>query len=292
MCTQRQLHLGRRAHRESVAVVTEIRNQKSEINSRFSVFIFRMDYAMSLPVIAITNASTCLTDAQVEAAVPALQRQVSLDFRAYWDLDCQLILLPKNDALTSGWWQISVVDNPDQAGALGYHELTSHGTPLGKVFAGLDIQCGGSWTVTLSHELLEMLADPWINWCAQGSDGKVYALEVCDAVEADELGYQIDGVLVSDFITPAWFEPTQADRVDFKQRISKPLQLAAGGYISVLMPAARTQIAAQTRFRSAGKQAAAANMARRSGGTLRGDELLPAPAHAVFGDFHQQPGGG
>ena len=160
---------------------------------------------MSLPVIAITNASTCLTDAQVESAIPALQRQVSLDFRAYWDLDCQLILLPKNDALTSGWWQISVVDNPDQAGALGYHELTSHGTPLGKVFAGLDIQCGGSWTVTLSHELLEMLADPWINWCAQGSDGKVYALEVCDAVEADELGYQIDGVLVSDFITPAWF---------------------------------------------------------------------------------------
>jgi hypothetical protein len=201
---------------------------------------------MSLPVIAITNASTCLTDAQVEAAIPALQRQVSLDFRAYWDLDCQLILLPKNDALTSGWWQISVIDNPDQAGALGYHELTIHGTPLGKVFAGLDIQSGGSWTVTLSHELLEMLADPWINWCAQGSDGKVYALEVCDAVEADELGYQIDGVLVSDFITPAWFEPTQGDRVDFKQRISKPLQLAAGGYISVLNAGGKwTQIAAK-----------------------------------------------
>ena len=38
--------------------------------------------AMSLPVIAITNASTCLTDEQVEAAIPALQRQVSLDFKA------------------------------------------------------------------------------------------------------------------------------------------------------------------------------------------------------------------
>jgi hypothetical protein len=117
---------------------------------------------------------------------------------------------------------------------------------LGKVFAGLDIQSGGSWTVTLSHELLEMLADPWINWCAQGPDGKVYALEVCDAVEADELGYQIDGVLVSDFITPAWFEPTQADRVDFKERISKPLQLAAGGCISVLNIGGKwTQLAAQ-----------------------------------------------
>jgi hypothetical protein len=97
-----------------------------------------------------------------------LQHQVSLDFNAYWDLDCQLSFLPEGEALTPGWWQISVTDDPDQAGALGYHEMTSRGTPLGKVFARLDPQSGASWTVTLSHELLEMLADPWINWCAQG----------------------------------------------------------------------------------------------------------------------------
>ena len=201
---------------------------------------------MSLPVIAITNASTCLTDAQVAAAIPALQRQVTVDFRAYWDVDCQLTFLPRGAASPDGWWQISVTDNPDQAGALGYHELTSRGTPLGKVFAGLDLQSGGSWTVTLSHELLEMLADPWINWCAQGTDGKIYALEVCDAVEADKLGYEIDGVLVSTSSLPSWFEPTHADRVDFKRRIAKPLELAAGGYISVLDAGGGwTQIAAQ-----------------------------------------------
>jgi len=201
---------------------------------------------MSLPVIAITNASTWVTDSQVEAAIPALQQQVSLDFKAHWDLDSQLTFLPRSEALPDGWWQISVIDNPDQAGALGYHEMTSSGTPLGKVFAALDIQSGSSWTVTLSHELLEMLADPWINWCAQGSDGKVYALEVCDPVEADGLGYEIGGVLVSDFITPAWFEPTQSDRVDFKGRISKALQIAPGGYISALNSGGRwTQIAAQ-----------------------------------------------
>jgi hypothetical protein len=38
---------------------------------------------MSLPVIAITNASTCLTDVQVLTAIPALQRQVTVDLRAY-----------------------------------------------------------------------------------------------------------------------------------------------------------------------------------------------------------------
>ena len=189
---------------------------------------------MSLPVIAITNASTCLTDAQVEAVLPALQKQVSNDFKGYWELDCTLSFLPKRQRLTPGWWQIVITDNPDQAGALGYHEMTSAGTPMGKVFAKLDLDNGCSWTVTLSHELLEMLADPWINWCAVGSDRKIYALEVCDAVEADDLGYQIDCVLLSDFVTPAWFEPTEADRLDFKKHVSKRLQLAPGGYISIL----------------------------------------------------------
>jgi hypothetical protein len=102
------------------------------------------------------------------------------------------------------------------------------------VFAGLDLKTGASWTVTLSHELLEMLADPWINWCAQSAEGKIYALEVCDAVEADGLGYEIDGVLLSDFVTSGWFEPTDADRMDFKQRVSQRLELGSGGYISVL----------------------------------------------------------
>lgn len=201
---------------------------------------------MSLPVIAITNASTCLADAQVQVVLPALQKHVSNDFQAYWELDCTLAFLSKDQALPIGWWQIVVVDNPDQAGALGYHELTAQGTPLGKIFAKLDLDSGSSWTATLSHELLEMLADPLINWCAIGSDSKIYALEVCDAVEADNLGYFLDGVLVSDFVTPAWFEPACADRLDFKQHVTKELELACGGYISIFNEAdGWTQITAK-----------------------------------------------
>src|SRR6266851_4092912 len=186
-----------------------------------------------------------------EAVLPALQKQVSDDFKAYWEQDCTLSFVPKGQPLIAGWWQIIITDNPDQAGALGYHELTSAGAPLGKVFAKLDLDNGSSWTATLSHELLEMLADPWINWCAMGSDSKIYALEVCDAVEADDLGYDIDGVRVSDFVTPAWFEPTCADRLDFKKHVSKELELselelARGGYISILDPASGwTQITAK-----------------------------------------------
>ena len=143
---------------------------------------------MAIPMIAVTNASTCLTDAQVEAVLPALQKQVTDDFRAYWDLDCTLVFGARNQQLAKDWWQIVVLDNPDQAGVLGYHEISSQGTPLGKVFAKLDISNETPWTVTLSHELLEMLADPWTNWCAVAIDNQIYALEVADPVEADELG--------------------------------------------------------------------------------------------------------
>ena len=190
---------------------------------------------MSLPVIAVMNVSTSVDDAQIEAVIPALQRQVSEDFKAYWERECSLQFLDRERELTAGWWQVVVMDDPDQAGALGYHELSSQGTPLGKVFARLDREAGASWTVTLSHELLEMLADPWINWCAQSCDGKIYALEVCDPVEADRFGYEIDGVLVSDFVTPAWFAGATG-QVDFKGRLSHPVELAEGGYITVLDP--------------------------------------------------------
>src|ERR1700676_729347 len=116
---------------------------------------------MSLPVIAITNASTCLTDAQVQSVIPSLQRQVTRDFNAYWNIDCSLTFLPRKEPLTAGWWQIVVTDSPDQAGALGYHELASTGAPLGKVFAALDIDSGSFCTDSPNHDLLEIVGASW-----------------------------------------------------------------------------------------------------------------------------------
>jgi len=73
------------------------------ISGQFSVLSSTRGLLMSLPVIAITNASTCLTDLQVLTAIPALQRQVTPDVRAYWDVDCQLVFLDKEQALPDGW---------------------------------------------------------------------------------------------------------------------------------------------------------------------------------------------
>lgn len=189
--------------------------------------------------ISVINQSTVLTDDQVRPVVAALQKQVTNDFRPAWGVDAELRFVASGEQPAPGTWWLSILDNSDQANALGYHDLTPDGLPIGKVFAGTDLQIGASWSVTTSHELLEMLADPNINLTVfvQNADtsGRLYAYEVCDACEADNLGYDIDGTLVSDFVFPSWFEGFRAAGTQFDQggNIQAPFQLLPGGYIGI-----------------------------------------------------------
>jgi hypothetical protein len=190
--------------------------------------------------IAVINEYPPLGSAEVTATVAALQEQVSRDFAPAWGIDATLTTVNKGATPPAGAWWLVILDNSDQAGALGYHDLTSEGLPLGKVFAGTDKQYGKQWTVTASHELLEMLADPDIDLSVlvQTGDaaGALYAYEVCDACEDDQFAYPIDGVPVSDFVFPAWFESFRqsgSTQFDQQKNIQKPFDLLTGGYIGV-----------------------------------------------------------
>jgi hypothetical protein len=207
--------------------------------------------------ISVINESTVLTDADVTPVVIALQQQVTNDFRPIWGIDAELKMISQGLQPPTGAWWLVILDDSDQAGALGYHDLTPDGLPIGKVFAASDLKAGTSWTVTASHELLEMLADPNINLTAfvqnANTTGTLYAYEVCDACEDDSFGYTISGVQVSDFVYPAWFESfrtqgsTQFDRMN---KIQNPLQLLPGGYIGVFNVSAGTGWQQQTAERT------------------------------------------
>lgn len=189
--------------------------------------------------ICVQNESSVLTDAEVQDALPALQYQANYHFRPFWDAGCRLHWLDKGQPAPSGMWLLSILDDSDQAGALGYHDVTDEELPLLKVFAKTDKDYGLSWTVTTSHELLEALADPDIVRALQVSDTEFYALEVGDPVEDDSLGYPIHmpdhgAVLVSNFVLPAWFHPgVKAYKYDFKKHCTEPLQVLSGGYMSI-----------------------------------------------------------
>jgi len=94
--------------------------------------------------------------------------------------------------------------------------------------------------------VLEMLADPFGRRLRSGKvpdqahklnvpQRRVrYLVEVCDPSESAEFGYQISGVLVSDFYTPQFFDPVAAAgiRYSFTGKIDAPRKVLDGGYVS------------------------------------------------------------
>jgi len=203
------------------------------------IFFHLNSFFMANIQIAVVNYYQPLSDDDVNEVVAALQKQVHNDFAPLWGIDADLTYYPQNQNPPAGSWLLGIFDNSDQAGALGYHDLTQNGLPLGKIFAGTDAQYNSSWSVTASHELLEMLGDPDINLTVfrQQNDGTgvLYAYENCDACEDDSFGYQIDNVLVSDFVLPSWFEEFHqaGTQYDFKGYVKDAFGLLKGGYIGV-----------------------------------------------------------
>lgn len=90
---------------------------------------------------------------------------------------------------------------------------------------------------TLSHEIAESIEDTNANTIVRGYDANgracLYFRENCDPVEA--LPYTMDGVTVSDFVTPAWFVKivTVGTQLDFLHAVTKPYQILQGGYMEI-----------------------------------------------------------
>jgi hypothetical protein len=218
-------------------IITELSSVAAKVEKVEAEAIAALSIARIGQSISIINASTVVTDAEAEKATAAVQIQIERDFLPAWGLSAKLVFVPKGGSPDPAHWPMEIGDTSDQLNALGWHDIGSSGQPLGKVFAKSDLDAGTSWTVTLSHEVCEIIVDPWLVVCAFIEDsqgGTLYAFETADACESDSLGYLINGVLVSDFVFPSWFQPQfpNAPQFDFQKQITAPLQLLPGGYIS------------------------------------------------------------
>lgn len=190
--------------------------------------------------VSIINSSTCVSDAEGATLTAALQKQVSNDFAPAWGIDATLIYVPIGGKPAPGTWWLSIQDNTDRPGIVGHHELTPDGLPAGHAFAGADMHYGLKWTVTASHELLEMLANPAVNLSvfvhSQPGKGVLYSYEVCDPCEDDSFAYPIDGIEVCDFVHPAYFETFRlpgSTKFDHLGLLGGPVPtLLKGGYIN------------------------------------------------------------
>ena len=129
------------------------------------------------------------------------------------------------------------LDDSDQAGALAYHDLTNEGLPISKIFVKTLLSDKATVSVGATHEICEMAVDPWLNSAYQDPQGVFWAGEVCDPVEDDQYGYQIGGVLVTDFVTPNWFAHQHAQAtMDFKGHSHAAFEVLSGGYAQKFDP--------------------------------------------------------
>lgn len=222
--------------------------------------------------------TTGTVDTQTMAAVAAaLNVQVTRDLPKYWPVNASVSYLADPKKIPQGVWPVQLVKSlpPDEG---GFH-MTRHNQPYAKV-----IVTPGSeeWAVDASHETIEMLIDPNGNRLQTSNsieiaNGKIqdgtgrfeYLVEACDPCEADSYTYMIDGIAVSDFITPHFYDPTVAPdaRYSFTGAIKHPRQVLPGGYISWVDPV--TSEMQQILWVDPGQPPVLRNLGPATGGSLR-----------------------
>lgn len=161
----------------------------------------------------------------------ALQKQAMRDLAPIWGVQATVDPFARLEDVPLGYWPIIVVGQV--SGGAGVH-LDRDGQPFALV------EAGPSWSLTASHEMLEMLVDPFGNRLVAGyspkpGQGRVeFLVEVADPSEDDDFGYTSNGILVSDFYTPHYFDPQVAPgvRYSFTGAIKEPRQVLRGGYLS------------------------------------------------------------
>jgi len=161
----------------------------------------------------------------------ALQKQITRDFAPVWGMSADIAAFSSLTDVPVDYWIVTLCFSvPDGSG--GHRD--ADGRPAAFV------EWTDDWSLSASHEVLEMLADPWGKRLIAGpslnpDQGRVeYLVEISDPCQAIDCAYTINGELVSDFYTPRFFDPVAADgvRYSFSGRIKHPREVLKGGYLS------------------------------------------------------------
>src|SRR5215471_8080716 len=206
-----------------------------------------------IPTIACFNKATTQLGLDLDELIAAMQAYIVNNVAPVWGTPANLV---KTTDFQPGAWAMVFLDDADQAGALAYHDLTPDGLPISKVFVKTTLADKQLVSVSASHELVEMLVDPAINMYTTGPNPYVayafekafpvpgialdvnamYAYESADPVE--EVTFKVDGVDMSNFVYPAYFEEFRKPgsvQFDHENKVSRPFQILTGGYQIVFL---------------------------------------------------------
>jgi len=179
----------------------------------------------------------------------AIQRQVSEHFTPVWGASAIVSAFPTVAAVPEGYSTVAITTQQLPLGRGGFHYPDGGAGAIVHYSPGSD-----RWTVDASHETLEMIADPlgvrYVFGPSLADDPDAvedipdgvgasrtpqgiveYLVETCDPVEGND--YLIDGIRVSDFVFPAFYDASFVNqRYSFTYAAKRPFDLTDGGYIS------------------------------------------------------------
>jgi len=181
--------------------------------------------------VALVVEKSTVKHTEVSRVAAALQKQVTRDFAPIWEVKATVDPFVRLEDVPLGYWPVIVMDNVQ--GAAGYHDDQD-----GQPFALVEFE--KEWPLTASHEALEMLADPFGRRLIAGqspapNQGRVaFLVEVCDPCEDADFGYTVNGLLVSDFYTPEYFDPKKVagKAYSYTGAVTGPREVLKGGYLS------------------------------------------------------------
>jgi hypothetical protein len=209
--------------------------------------------------VAIVSLTSDVSTRNILRAAAAVQKQITRDFIPYWGLRATVDAFEDLESVPSDYRPVVVFGDADElVGRLEFAIGAQQAARLIDDFernrlSGLHLNAftrepfalvaaSDVWSVALSHEVLEMIADPFGNRlvaAAHPLDPRQrvkYLVEICDPCQA--MWYPVNGVPVSDFYTPRYFDPVQVNRsrYSFTGALELPLQILEGGFLSWIDP--------------------------------------------------------
>jgi len=187
---------------------------------------------MLIRQLALVSETDNISFSALSRVSAALQKQATRDLSPIWDVEATVDAFASLDDVPVGYWPI-IISEEDLGNAAGVHE-DKEGQPFALV------KYSFVWSLTASHECMEMLVDPFGNRIVAGQSPKSgqdrveFLVEVCDPSEDAAFAYKVNGILVSDFYTPNYFDPVAAPavRYSFTGAIRSPRQVLKKGYLS------------------------------------------------------------
>jgi hypothetical protein len=212
----------------------------------------------------------------------ALQLQIRRDFAPVWGFYAEITSYPSGaQSVPASSWMLHIVDDVKTLARLesqrdhqdvaipGLHLETAAGAPQAHVLVdrssagnsdGVSQSNGQPWSIVASHELVEMLVNPYCNRAAwrlldrKSGEVEFYALEIADPCESLGFEYVVSletqrvetataggriEIQVSDFVYPSWFHrlgkaPYHHNyQGNSDARIDEPFQIGRGASAAV-----------------------------------------------------------